>query len=146
MLWSANGGHVVRNRGGLTRSWEWSLANSDQEMRDLSPTTLRKWILSTTNESRRGSCSVGENWSPGWHCDFTLVRPWAKNTAICHSWIRDQQKLWDETFVLLLADKFVMICYAERESKCKWEKGIQRKKMMTVLHLICGDCTCGLPW
>ena len=33
---------MVRNRGGLTRSWEWSLANSNQEIRDLSPTTIRK--------------------------------------------------------------------------------------------------------
>ena len=144
MLWSANGGHMVRNRGGLTRSWEWSLANSNQEIRDLSPTTIRKWIL-PTNESRRGYCSVDETCSLV-DTDFTLVRPWAKITAICHSWILGQQKLWDKTFVLLLADKFVMICCAEIESKYKWKRGIQRKKMMTVLHLSCGDGICGLPW
>lgn len=35
--------------------WEWPLVESQQENGDLSPTTTRKWILSTTSELWRGT-------------------------------------------------------------------------------------------
>ena len=60
-----------------SKSWEQSLANSQQENGDLTPTMAKDWILPATWKSLEVDSSQSFQMSTqlSWHLDFSLVRP-----------------------------------------------------------------------
>ena len=84
------------------KAWQWRgphdreqpLADSQQENRDLSPTTTRIWILPTIWMSLEEALSLRYGNSLSQHLDFNLSGPWTEKWGrLC--WTPDLQKVWD---------------------------------------------------
>lgn len=104
--------HGFGDAGAMRQEGGWPLgADSSQQLTERwgpSLGTARKWTLPTTGMNLGAS---RKEYSPSWHLDFFLVRPWAENpVTLCpDSWPTES---WANERVLFWAAKFGVICYA----------------------------------